>query len=494
MNEGTKHSLKTEALHSLWRLLSKVRRGNSRNYIGFGCGSGLALSTLAVLVLFSAASNAQPATPVTLKQAVEEAWNRYPSVDAARAEIDATQSEIRVAKDAYLPYASFHAQVNRATRNNVLGMLMPNQTITPITGLAFTGETGQSAFGTAVGFLVRWEAYDFGTRRARIQAADAKRTESSARLDLVRYELADRVADAYFQALAAEQAVAATEASVERWRAAQSAVDALVDAGLRPGADASRIRAERIRAEADVILAKQYSAQSIAELGRYLANPGLHATLDGEFAQHPYALADVEENVAAHPLVQLRIAERTALSALVKATDKEWLPKVELFSAAYGRGSGARIDGTFRGGAEGLYPDIGNWGVGASLSMNLFDRKRTRSRMEVQNSRVEAATARQSVSELELHTLAEQARIALESAQRVAEKMPEALDAARELENQSQVRYRTGLGEITELAESQRALRQAEIDTAVSRIQVWRAAFGLAAARGNLNGFLEQIP
>ncbi len=450
--------------------------------------------TVVFLLVASVTASTQSSTPLSLRQAIQEAWARYPSVEAARAEINAAELDVRVAKDAYLPHASLHAQVNRATRNNVLGMLMPNQTITPITGLAFTGETAESAFGTAVGMLVRWEAYDFGARRARIVAADAKRAESNARLELIRYELADRVADSYFLAIASAETVLAAEATVERWRTARTAVNALVQAGLRPGADESRIRAELARAEADVILAKQRRATAIAELGRYLATPTADIALDRVLERTPYALALSEENVAAHPLVQLRVAEVGALSAQVKATGREWLPKFELFSSANGRGSGARIQGTFRGGLNGLYPDIGNWGVGGTFTMNFFDRKRTRSRMEVQNARVEAATARQSESELSLQALARQARINMEAAQGVAALMPELVSAARELENQSQVRYRTGLGDITELAEAQRSLRQAEIDNAVARIQVWRAAFGYAAASGNLNGFLEQLP
>ncbi|MCW5966754.1 MAG: TolC family protein [Bryobacterales bacterium] len=425
---------------------------------------------------------------------MHEAWTRFPSIEAARAEIGAAESDIRVARDAYLPHASFHAELNRATRNNVLGMMMPNQTITPINGFALSGESWQSAFGTSIGMFVRWEAYDFGARRAKIVAAEAKQAESSAKLELVRYELADRVADSYFVALAAARAEVAAEATVERWRTTQTAVNALVQAGLRPGADASRLRAELARAEADLILARQSNAHALAELGRYLANPTTAVVLEGGFAQQAVADRISEEAIGAHPLMQLRAAERLSLSAAVKATEKEWFPKLEVFSAANGRGSGARIDGSFRGGLEGLYPDIGNWAAGAGITINLFERKRSRSRSEVQSARVDAASARLSESELDLRTLTEQARIQLEAARGIAAKMPEALDATRELETQSQVRYRSGLGTITEIADAQRALRQAEVDDAVSRIQVWRAAFGVAAASGNLTTFLEQIP
>jgi outer membrane protein len=434
------------------------------------------------------------AQPLRLRDAIEQAWQRFPTVEAARAELRSANAAIRVSQDAYLPHASLHGQVTRATRNNVLGMVMPNQTIAPITGLAFTPETGQSAFGTSVGMLLRWEAYDFGTRRARVEVATARQAEQQARVELVRYELADAVANRFFQVLALQQAMLAAEASAHRWKTTLTAVQALVDAGLRPGADASRLRAELVRSQAEVTLARQQHAQSRAELGRLLADPLLSATLDSGFAAKPYTLNAAGDGATSHPLLELRQAEQNTLSLAARAIEKEWRPKIELYSLAFGRGSGARIDGSFRGGAEGLYPDIGNWGVGASFTLDLFERKRSRSRLGVQVAQAEAATAREAESALELQTLIQQARIALRAAQEVATQMPEALDVARELETQSQVRYRAGLTDITELADAQRTLRQAEVETAVSKIEVWRAAFGLAAAQGNLSQFLEQIP
>jgi outer membrane protein TolC len=407
--------------------------------------------------------------------------------------VNVATSETRVQRDAYLPHASFHAEVNRATRNNVLGMMMPNQTITPINGFALSGESWQSAFGTSIGMIVRWEAYDFGSRRARVLAAEAREKAAEARLESVRYELADRVADAYFLALASARAESAAEATVQRWRTTQTAVDALVQAGLRPGADGARIRVELVRAETELIQSRQYTRQRLAELGQYLGKPeAFTASLDQAMATVLPSAENADASAATHPLVQLRVAEWSAVSASVKATEKEWLPRLELFSAANGRGSGARINGTFRGGLEGLYPDIGNWAAGVGITVNLFERKRARTRTEVLSAHVEAAASRQSEAELQLRTLAEQARLQLEAAREIVTKTPIALAATRELEVQSQARYRAGLGDITEIADAQRALRQAEVEDAVARIHVWRASFAVAAAGGNLVEFLER--
>ena len=82
------------------------------------------------------------------------------------------------------------------------------------------------------------------------------------------------------------------------------------------------------------------------------------------------------------------------------------------------------------------------------------------------------------------------ARAVLEGARRIAQNTPIQLEAARVAEQQATARYRAGLGNITEVAEAQRLLTQAEIDDSLARLGVWRALLGLAAVEGDLTPFL----
>ena len=72
----------------------------------------------------------------------------------------------------------------------------------------------------------------------------------------------------------------------------------------------------------------------------------------------------------------------------------------------------------------------------------------------------------------------------------IAQNTPIQLEAARATEQQATVRYRAGLGNITEVAEAQRLLTQAEIDDGLARLGVWRARLGVSAAEGDLAPFL----
>jgi outer membrane protein TolC len=84
----------------------------------------------------------------------------------------------------------------------------------------------------------------------------------------------------------------------------------------------------------------------------------------------------------------------------------------------------------------------------------------------------------------------EKAQAVLAGALRVAQKTPIQLEAARATEQQATTRYKCGLGNISDVAEAQRLLSQAEIDDALARLGVWRALLGVAAAEGDLTPFL----
>ncbi len=79
----------------------------------------------------------------------------------------------RLARTAYLPQIDALAQANRATRNNVFGLLLPQSVIPSISGPVLGTNNFGTVWGSAVGALVTWEPFDFGLRRANVAVADA---------------------------------------------------------------------------------------------------------------------------------------------------------------------------------------------------------------------------------------------------------------------------------------------------------------------------------
>ena len=80
----------------------------------------------------------------------------------------------------------------------------------------------------------------------------------------------------------------------------------------------------------------------------------------------------------------------------------------------------------------------------------------------------------------------------MKAAVEIAGNTPVERQAATAAESQARARYQNGLAIITEVAEAERLLAQAEADDAVARLGVWRALLASAQTRGDLTGFLEK--
>src|ERR1700704_5764252 len=96
-----------------------------------------------------AQQSGEPAA-LTIGQAVESALRNYPSVKVSQEQINAAAAGIQLARTAYLPHVDALAQVNRATRNNTFGMLLPQSVIPSISGPVL----GTNNFGTAWGSVL----------------------------------------------------------------------------------------------------------------------------------------------------------------------------------------------------------------------------------------------------------------------------------------------------------------------------------------------------
>ena len=91
---------------------------------------------LIFLSLFSITGLAQnrPSQTLNFEQAVELALKNYPAIRAALAQRQAAEAGVELSRTNYLPRADMMWQQNRATRNNVFGLLLPQSVIPAISG------------------------------------------------------------------------------------------------------------------------------------------------------------------------------------------------------------------------------------------------------------------------------------------------------------------------------------------------------------------------
>jgi outer membrane protein len=426
---------------------------------------------------------------ITLPEAVESALKHYPSIRASQQQTAAASAAIQLARTAYLPRADVLAQLNRATRNNVFGLLLPQSTLPTISGPPKPENDLASVWGSAVGFLVSWEAFDFGLRRANIEVAEAGRTRASAAVERTRLEVATSVADAYLTLLAAQQTRRAADAQRNRAKTVDKIIEALVKSDLRPGADLSRSRAEIAAAETQVIQAERAITEARIVLEEMTGAP-LTATETDLTGRRP----GVGETAGiTHPALVEQHAALEEARARAHALDRSWYPRFLAQASSYARGTGANPDGTTGGAVAGIGPNIQNWAVGMTVTFPALELPSLRARKAIEQARIGSEQAREQQIDIEIRTRARRAEAALDAAIRTAEQTPEQLEAAQAGERQARARYESGLANLTELADAQRLLTASEIDDGLARLNVWRAMLALASARGDLRPFLNEV-
>lgn len=442
--------------------------------------------------LAAALAISQPG-PLRLDQAVAQAIQKYPAIRSSVEQVSAAAAGISLARTSYLPRADFLGQVNRATHNNVFGLLLPQPVLPSISGPVLGTNSLHSVWGTAAGGLLSWEPFDFGLRRANVETAMATRDRAAAEVNVTKLQVATAAADAFLTVAAAQQTVLAARAGVDRATTLNTVIETLVRNELRPGADVSRTRAELALARTQLIQAEQAVDVSRAALAQFLGPGSDDTPIESGRLLEPAPEEEPSASAAAqHPLASVQGAVVNEVKARQRALDRSYYPKFNLQGAAYARGTGIQADGNTGGAASGLGPNIQNWAAGFTVSFPALDLFSIRARkgVEAANERAQSARYEQIVQDLNADVA--KARAVLKGARRIAENTPLQLAAARATEQQATARYKAGLENIAAVAEAQRLVTQAEIDHALARLAIWRALLGVAAAQGDITEFVQR--
>jgi outer membrane protein TolC len=423
---------------------------------------------------------------------IELALKNYPAIKESRARAQAAQEGIGAAQTAYLPRLDTVWQLNRATTNNVFGLLFPQAVVPPISGPVLgTRSLGDSVWGSAAGVLVSWDAVDFGQRKAGVEVARAQTELAKNQAALNELDVASAAADAFLTVLAADESVRAMRANVDRLQVFADNVRTLVQNQLRPGADQSRAEAELAVARNQLSQAVQIADTARASLADAIGAAGTPVDVSpGSVAALPEPTTEPSDPKS-HPAARAGQAAVDVVRAREQALDRAYYPRLTLQSAFSGRGTGATVPGV-PASESGLGLQVPNWAIGAFVSFPALDSFsiNARKRVEAQNELAERARYDRALQTVT--TQDAKARALLKAAAEIAGNTPIERQAATAGESQARARYQNGLASVTEVAEAERLLAQAEADDAIARLGVWRALLAAAQARGDLTPFLEK--
>jgi len=416
----------------------------------------------------------------SINEVVLRAGERYAGVQVSLDEAAAAAVAVQQARTAYLPRGDFYAQVNRATRNNVFGMLLPNSVIPAISGPPQTANAGTSVWGSATGLLVQWEPFDLGQRGARVAVAEATRVKATRAYARTRFEVEAAAADAYLTVLAADETVQRSQAAVDRAASLETIVAAQAKAGLRPEADSARAQAELAAAQSQLILAQQAARLARISVVQLCGGKWQEVQTRAAFLSAESKTSTAE--ITAHPAMREQEASIREAELRKRQADLQWRPRFQTQTALYARGSGD---------AAQIGPHFYNWGLGLSVLFPFLDGPQIRAQQQIEKYKSMAESQRLKKLSTDLNAQLERAQAALEASQAIARTTPVQLQAARTAHDQARARYQAGLAGITDVVEAQRLLTQSEIDDSLARLNIWRSHLALAIAVGDLLPFLE---
>jgi outer membrane protein len=325
-----------------------------------------------------------------------------------------------------------------------------------------------------------------------VDMARAQTSLAKHQIALTELDVASAAADAFLTVLAAEESVRAARANVDRLQIFANNVRTLVQNQLRPGADQSRAEAELAVSNNQLSQAVQIAEVARASLADAVGSAGTSFELAaGSLAAVPQFTIEAAD-LKTHPAARAGEAAVDVVRARERTLDRAYYPHITLQSTFAGRGTGADVPGVPSFG-NGLWLQVPNWAVGASVTFPAFDifSINARKRVELQNELAESAHYERTIQALTTQEV--KARALVKAATDIARNTPVERQAATAGESQARARYQSGLASVTEVAEAQRLLAQAEADDAVARLGVWRALLATAQAHGDLAPFLEKL-
>ncbi len=421
--------------------------------------------------------------PLTLKEAVQLALDKHPSMEASAARVDAANAKIQQARSGYLPQLNY--QESYARSNNpvfVFGSLLTQHQFTA-RNFAIGGLNRPDFLNNFQSALsVDQTVWDAGMTKNRKKSAELGKNIASEQARSTRMQVIANVVRAYHGVgLAAESLKVAREA-VRSAEADLKRAEALRAAGMATDADVlsvkvhlAAMREQQIERKHDLEVARAALNEA---LGLPLDTPHDLSTPLTAMKEPQPKLAEYEKRaVAQRPeLRQAELAARIAETQSKLARAAYW-PQVSVRAAF----EADRQDFVDKGGA--------NWFFGATMRWNLFNGFATKERVAEASQALRGARAEQRRADAGVRLQVRQAYAREAAARERVQVATAAVAQAQESLRITRNRYEAGLTTVTDLLRNETALLEAKTRrlAAVYDQRVSAAMLELAAGTLSVN-------
>jgi outer membrane protein len=414
------------------------------------------LAILCSCLLAGAQASAPTPQNLTLPEAVREALEKNPTVQAADAYAKAVHEGIAEARAARMPRVDFSEGFTRG--NNpvyVFGALLTQRQFTASDFALDSLNTPRPLNNFRTQFSAALSLYDGGQTGRRIK--DAKLSEQGAGEmgQRTRQELIFNVVKSYTDELLARENARVAEAAVKTAQSDLHRAQSRHDEGQAVPSDLLSAQVQMAQAQEDLLQAQNAADLAHAALNVAMGLPEDAATIiepglrEASFDAGPLADRQQQALKMRPDLRESGLGVEHALNGQRMAR-AEFLPKVNAFS------SWEEDNQTFlaRGG--------NNWTVGASLNFNIFDGGANRARLAAAHYRQNQAQAQLEQMTAAVKLQVREAYLNLTTAQQRVDVSRQAQSQAEESLRIIQNRYEAGLATITDLLQVESAHTSAQ--------------------------------
>lgn len=414
---------------------------------------------------------------LSLPEAVEHALADHPSVAEARSGEAAAAAGLAAARAAFRPRSDLAAGAQ------LFEEPMP---VTPIHGLDvadFPNVRGFPDFSEDLvqgEVAVRYDLYAGGARKAELAGAEARGDAASSRLATARQGLTAGTVAAYTRVLSLAAVHAAQVRRIGALEAERRRVEQLFAVGRAAEVERKRIAAALAAAEADRVRLAAHLELAERDLARLT---GLDAARTRVDRLEPLAAAPPPPR----PRDELAARALAASPELTSAGAEVAAAETAVRVAAAGRRPRLGTRGAFveYGTFDGL--DAGEWQVGLSVSLSIFDGGRTAARVSRAEAERDAAVSRRETVRRRLLAELDSALADASQARARAASLAEAVAQYREVARVEALRLEQGVGTQADYLDAEADLLSAESAFQEARFAEIVAYTELARVTGDLD-------
>lgn len=445
-----------------------------------------------ILLLLSvpvmAQNNSQ--SPSSLHDLLIQAEANYPLLKSKKLEAQAAQEGIYMSRSTLIPTLDAAYQVDRATYNNITGMIYP-QFIIPISGPPSAGNILNGVYGTAASLVFNWQPFTFGQRSSQVLYSKASYQSSGFDTGNEIFQHKVNVINAYLDLLTATEVVKVVEGNLRRAEANFSLSRIMAGNGLRSGVDSTLFKAELSRAKIELLNSRKIRSQSAIILSQLVASETNIYISDTSYFHKLPSIID-SGDLSKNPLLAFYNSNTELSKAKGKMLNKTMMPTLGLWGTTYARGSEVQPGGALIAN-DGLSFQRYNWGFGLQLSLPLLQVARISPQLKQQQYLIMSNEEKLNNATLNLRKQLEIADTTLFSEIEIAKESLVLSESANLSYKSLLSRYQSGLANYADLIQAQYILIKAETENKTDFMEVWKALLKKAAITGDLNLFLNQV-